>query len=91
MVEKNDGYHNAILIVFKESLDIEGIAMLSLSSPCCLDSRCEFRSTLDILDRNLFGPLLPSRTDARKHQLLGESLFYVSCMTLRHRVVASNR
>ena len=74
MVEMNQRSDNFILIAFKESLSIVGIATLSLSSPCrlcCLDTRCEFRSTLDNLDRNLFGPLLPSRTDARKHQLIG--------------------
>lgn len=59
MVEMNQRCHNFILIAFKELLNIVRIAMLSLSSPCrlcCLDSQCEFRSTLYILHRNLFGP-----------------------------------
>lgn len=57
---------------------------------CCLDSRCEFRSTLDILDRSLFGPLLPSGAGERKHQVISKSLCCVSFVNLWHQVVASS-
>lgn len=71
MVEMSQRCHNFILIAFKELLNIVEIAMLSLSYRCYLDSRYEFNSALNILGRNVFGPLLPSRMDVRKHQLTG--------------------
>lgn len=81
MVEINQRCHNFILTAFKEWLNIVQIAMLSLSSPCrlcCLDSRCEFSSTSGVLGEKPCWTPLPSRTDARKHQLVGESLRCVS-------------